>query len=233
MVDNFDWNEAERRLAVCVKRGLPEACWLAAGKPTSRGYGQRGGWGYGQVGVGSRKKGKRRNFQAHRLAFQLHWGVILPRRLHVCHDCPDGDNKMCCNPAHLFISDSKGHGVDRAAKGQMICGDQHWTRLHPEKVARGEQSWSRNNLERLARGERNGAHTKPDRRPRGERHGQAKLNEAKVAYIRVCLASGGMSRQWLAALFGVDVSTIGLIARNKIWKVSADDLSAMLRPKGE
>jgi hypothetical protein len=81
---------------------------------------------------------KNGSFLAHRMAFQLHWGVILPSWLQVCHDCPGRDNPACCNPAHLFVSDAKGHTADKKAKGQLSCGQRH-SDLKRATQVRGER----------------------------------------------------------------------------------------------
>src|SRR6266542_3875168 len=90
-------------------------------------------------GCGHFGEGNKTWTTAPRLAFELWWGVVLPRRLDVCHDCPGGDNPLCCNPAHLFISDRKGHMADRAKKGQVARGCRSGSYTHPEKRPRGAQ----------------------------------------------------------------------------------------------
>jgi hypothetical protein len=134
-----DLDEAERRLLNRVRMGSPLECWICSGIPT--------GNGYGAISIGGRM------FGAHRLAFEVYWGVLLPSWLQVCHDCPGGDNKLCCNPAHLFVSDADGHLQDRQTKGQLPIG----------------------NL--------NGSKTRPERVPRGVRNGHAKVNELQAVGI--------------------------------------------------
>lgn len=51
--------------------------------------------GYGEFKVGNR------NQRAHRVAFVMAGGAITPERPHVLHTCPGGDNRACCEPAHL------------------------------------------------------------------------------------------------------------------------------------
>lgn len=218
-----------------VDRRGPDECWLwKAGKSG----------GYGEFWVPKLK----RNRGAHRIAFELWWGVTLLRRLHVCHNCPGGDNPACCNPAHLLIGDNKWHGMDRAAKGQMPRGnlngththpeqvrrgdqhharmhpelmpqgDDHWMRRMPERILRGEDHWNHKKPERRAFGQRNGAYTKPEKVRRGETNGMSVLTWARVGYIRQKHACGTVSQTWLANLLGVTPTTICSVLKERIWK---------------
>lgn len=183
----MDWNYAERRLIERVKQGHKQECWPCTGAPKPNGY--------GDIGV------KNRSHYAHRLAFQVYWGVTLPSWLHVCHDCPGGDNKLCCNPAHLFVADAAGHRIDTMAKGQMPCGDRNGSRTRPD---------------RLPRGERHGSRTHPESRPRGEKNSRAKLTELKVRDILDRCSQGEMQKA-VAREYGVSPATVGLIVRGIIW----------------
>jgi HNH endonuclease len=50
---------------------------------------------------------------AHRLAWRLSIGPIEPIELHVCHSC---DNRLCCNPNHLWLGTSDDNMKDMANK---------------------------------------------------------------------------------------------------------------------
>jgi len=63
--------------------------------------------GYGLFRVGKRM------VSAHRLAYFL-GNKTQPGELHVLHRC---DNKLCCNPTHLFLGTNRDNIDDYAAKG--------------------------------------------------------------------------------------------------------------------
>lgn len=122
-----------------------DTCWLWIGQPTYRGYG--------------RFIYKGRETPAHRKALELVNGPI-PADYEACHNCPDGDNKLCVNPAHLRVQTHQEHTAETMAKGQLPSG------------------------------RRNGKYTKPERTPRGERHPNHRLTEEAVREIRRQRAEG-------------------------------------------
>lgn len=92
-----------------------DRCWLWQGSLD--------GGGYGQMGVWEEGAGKQRLWKASRVSWVLHYGPISDG-LFVCHNCPDGDNPRCVNPAHLFLDTNAGNIADAVAKGQMACGER-------------------------------------------------------------------------------------------------------------
>lgn len=102
-----------------------ETCWLWRGGVDKDGY------GYFQPTPKS-KTG------AHRFSYQLHTGPI-PSGFCVLHNCPEGDNPACVNPAHLWLGTHVDNVADKVAKGRAAIGDRNGQRLHPERTARGER----------------------------------------------------------------------------------------------
>ncbi len=67
--------------------------------------------GYGQFCVcGSQRK-------AHRISWLIHRGEI-PAGMHVLHNCPNGDNRACVNPAHLWLGTHEENVADMNSKGR-------------------------------------------------------------------------------------------------------------------
>ena len=64
--------------------------------------------GYGRIMDGKRA------LLAHRVAFEVANGPI-PDGLFVCHLC---DNRICCNPAHLWLGTAADNNHDRDIKGR-------------------------------------------------------------------------------------------------------------------
>jgi len=101
-----------------VQVGTPDECWpwLAARFP--RGY------GYTII--------RRKNIQAHRLAYVLSHNTEISSDIVIRHRC---DNPSCCNPNHLLPGTHLDNVRDRQSRGRQAKGDRcHFTKLTPADV---------------------------------------------------------------------------------------------------
>lgn len=112
------WSPFEPYFWSLVKR--TSGCWEWQGD-TSHGYGRI--W-----------RGKRR-YAAHRVAYELSVGPI-PDGMCACHHC---DNRLCVNPAHIFIGTQKDNMQDWTKKGKNILIN------HPERLPRGKSHYMKKN----------------------------------------------------------------------------------------
>jgi hypothetical protein len=87
------------------KAGAKNSCWLWKGQKIISGYGA-----FGRLAPYNNFK----TVLAHRLAWQLTNGEI-PVGLFVLHKC---DQKLCCNPEHLFLGTHKDNMRDMCQKGR-------------------------------------------------------------------------------------------------------------------
>jgi HNH endonuclease len=90
---------------------VENGCWLWTG---SKSTGRCGGYG--------NLKFNGKTISAHRLAYILTYGEI-PDQQEVCHSC---DDRLCCNPAHLFVGTHLENMRDMFKKGR----NKGWTRRY-------------------------------------------------------------------------------------------------------
>jgi len=98
-----------------VRQGASIECWEWQGATTSSGYGNLSWHGH--------------NVQAHRVAYALTYGGISLQmgfrhegkakryRRFVLHKC---DNRLCCNPKHLFLGSMRTNLLDAYTKGRKV-----------------------------------------------------------------------------------------------------------------
>lgn len=173
-----------------VNIGSTEDCWEWQGAKDPNGYG-RCGW-----------RGK--TMLVHRVAFLFHHGNLSPD-LFICHAC---DNPSCCNPNHLFSGTHSDNMKDMVSKGRDMFHQ------HPELIRRGERHWTKIHPNRIARGEKCSILKHPELY-RGEKHGMAKLTEKEVLEIR---EHPKEKIQILADRYNVSTHTIEAIRYRRLWK---------------
>jgi hypothetical protein len=78
----------------------------------------------GKSGYGCLKINKK-VVDVHRFSYVLHKGEI-PKGLLVCHTC---DNRICCNPDHLFLGTHKENHKDAVNKGRITFPNNEHLRL--------------------------------------------------------------------------------------------------------
>lgn len=184
--DDF-WKKVDRNGPVpehCPELG---PCWIWTGGKKRKGYGAVSYHG--------------KTDRSHRLAWRLTNGPIPPETPCVLHRC---DNPPCCNPSHLFLGDNAANTRDMVAKGRhrVLTGDAHYSRIHPEKMARGD---------------RNGQRTRPECSARGSRHGKAVNTEEGIREIRRRSAAGQTGRQ-IARDLGLTATNVSQILCGHIWR---------------
>lgn len=149
----------------------PAGCWLWQRARHERGY--------GLVTIAGAMR------RANRVAWEIANERPVPTGLWVLHRC---NNPPCVRPDHLYVGTAQDNADDRTRAGHTLRGDDHDSRLHPE------------------------------RRPRGERQWKALLSESDVRAIRARYVKKYGVGATLAREYGVSISTIFAVVLGKSWR---------------
>src|SRR3990167_8152240 len=92
------YTPTERFFLFIDKISNPNGCWEWIGHKNKGGYG--------------RIRRFNSDWTTHRYSWFIHFGTI-PQGIFICHHC---DNRICCNPSHLFLGTAKDNQRDCISK---------------------------------------------------------------------------------------------------------------------
>jgi ribosome-binding protein aMBF1 (putative translation factor) len=122
-----------------VEVGEDDECWNWAGAVARSGYGA------------ARLDGK--NVTSNRVAYIMEHGEIPPG-LFVCHSC---DNRLCCNPGHLFAGTHEDNVRDMCSKKrQPQTGRSTPSPLDEDKVRAIREEYAKGGIKQSELAERYG-----------------------------------------------------------------------------
>jgi len=105
MTKEINKENAKNKIFRYTKINKETGCWELTSHVTKKGYGR------------TRIGGKL--ISSHRLSAYAFLNFDLNSKLFVCHNCPNGDNRKCCNPDHLWIGTNEQNINDAVKKGRF------------------------------------------------------------------------------------------------------------------
>lgn len=117
---------------------------------------------------------------------------------------------------HLWLGTNAANMADRDAKGHTTKGDAHWMRTNPEKIKRGDNHPSRLYPEKRPKGDQHWTRSRPGQVLRGEKSGRAVLTESMVREIRWRRANGERVAA-IARLLGVSEGAVRAVIDGRSW----------------
>jgi len=197
----------KRFWAKVLKAGA-DACWVWQAAKFR-------GAGYGIFYVDGR------NWSAHRVSYVLAHGSI-PEGKYVLHTC---DNKLCVNPAHLYVGDAKQNAADPVAPNLHQHGRDHGMAKFSEEALVDVRRLSAAGVPERTIAKMTGVSASQVHRIKlaggisapEERQRPRKMDMGQAKEIRRLAASGARTVD-LARTFSVSQSTVCDIVKGRTWK---------------
>ncbi len=90
------------------------------------------GKGYGSVFL--TVPGRCTQHKAHKVAYEIHHNIMLEPYVHSLHHC---DNRLCCNPKHIYSGTNDDNIRDRQARNRQAKGEEHGRHILTENDVLG------------------------------------------------------------------------------------------------
>jgi hypothetical protein len=132
--------------------------------------------------------------------------------LHTC------DNPSCIDSDHIYEGTQQQNMDDAKARKRLPSGNNHWTKIYPEKKITGSKHWSKIHPEKIVRGDKHYYNIHPELRVKGEQQGNSKLTESDVREIRFLYAADVYNQYELARIYHVLQPAIQSVICRRRWK---------------